>query len=261
MVMTDASAIPHEAPRVRRITTADVNWALKAGWEDFKAKRGDLLLIGLLYPAIGVIAGVFASRGDLLPLLFPALAGVSLLGPAAASGFYELARRREEGLPVDWWNFLDPLNGRSREPLAMLTVMLGGVFAGWLAAAWLMYQGTLGGSEAAGISGLIDAVFNTRAGLEMLVIGNIVGFLFAVAALVLAVVSFPMVVDKPVDAGTAVMTSIRAARANPGAVAGWGLRVGALLVLGALPLLTGLIIVLPWLGYSTWHLYTKLVER
>jgi uncharacterized membrane protein len=41
----------------------------------------------------------------------------------------------------------------------------------------------------------------------------------------------------------------------------WGLIVAALLVIGSIPFFVGLAFVLPWLGYSTWHLYTRLVER
>ena len=41
----------------------------------------------------------------------------------------------------------------------------------------------------------------------------------------------------------------------------WGLIVAGLLVLGSLPLFVGLAFVLPWLGYSTWHLYTRLIDR
>ncbi len=70
-----------------------------------------------------------------------------------------------------------------------------------------------------------------------------------------------MVIDKPVDAGAAVRTSVAAFRRNPGALLGWGMRVAALLALGTLPAGIGLAVVLPWLGYSTWHLYTRLVER
>jgi len=63
------------------------------------------------------------------------------------------------------------------------------------------------------------------------------------------------------SAGHAVETSLRAVTANPGVVAGWGLRVDFLLVLGALPAFIGLAVVLPVLGYATWHLYTRMVQR
>ena len=41
----------------------------------------------------------------------------------------------------------------------------------------------------------------------------------------------------------------------------WGLTVIALLVIGSIPLFLGLAVVLPWLGYATWHLYTHLIDR
>jgi uncharacterized membrane protein len=41
----------------------------------------------------------------------------------------------------------------------------------------------------------------------------------------------------------------------------WGLVVVVLLVLGSIPAFVGLAFVLPWLGYSTWHLYTRLIDR
>jgi uncharacterized membrane protein len=95
----------------------------------------------------------------------------------------------------------------------------------------------------------------------MVVIGNAVGAVFAVLTVFLTLVSFPMVVDRPVDAGTAVGTSVRAVSANLLTVASWGVRVAVLLILGALPLFMGLAVVLPVLGYATWHLYTRRVER
>jgi uncharacterized membrane protein len=39
---------------------------------------------------------------ELLPLFFPLTAGISILGPAIAIGFYELGRRRAAGLNVSW---------------------------------------------------------------------------------------------------------------------------------------------------------------
>jgi uncharacterized membrane protein len=41
----------------------------------------------------------------------------------------------------------------------------------------------------------------------------------------------------------------------------WGFIVGVLLVLGSIPLFIGLAVVLPWLGYASWHLYTHVIDR
>jgi len=53
---------------------------------------------------------------------------------------------------------------------------------------------------------------------------------------------------------------LRAVAANPVTMAGWGLTVAALLVIGSLPLFVGLAVVLPVLGHATWHLYRRVVE-
>lgn len=245
---------------VRRIGKADIDWALAEGWRDFKAKRGDLLFIGVIYPVICIVAAVVTFNDSLFPLFFPLVAGLSIAGPAVASGFYELARRREEGIDSNWWHFLDPLKGRSRTPIAILSLMLAGLFIGWLVAAYAIYMLTFGADGPMRASEL-GRIFTTDSGWAMIVIGNLVGLAFAAIAITLSFVAFPMVVDKPVEAPTAVATSIAAARRNPGETIGWGLRVAALLVLGTIPFGVGLAVVLPWLGYATWHLYTRLVVR
>lgn len=250
-----------ELPEIRRIGATDISWALAEGWKDFRAKRGDLLFIGLLYPLICVFAIVVTFNDPLLPLFFPLVAGLSIAGPAAASGFYELARRREEGRDASWWHFLDPLNGRSRTPLAVLTAGLAVLFIAWLATAYAIYGMTFGLNAPLDMSAFLARVFTTQEGWMLIVLGNLAGALFAIATLVFALVSFPMVVDKPVDAGIAVRTSIAAVTKNPREAFAWGLRVAGLLLLGLLPLALGLAVVLPWLGYATWHLYTRLVVR
>ncbi len=250
-----------QTPEIRRISTGDLDWALREGWKDFREKRGDLLFIGVLYPVICLIAVVVTFNDPLLPLFFPLVAGLSIAGPAVASGFYELARRREEGRDSSWWHFLDPLNGRSRLPLAMLTGGLAVLFVGWLAVAYAIYDVTFGATAPLRVGDVLGRLFTTPEGWQLIVLGNLAGLVFAVATLVFSVASFPMVVDKPVDAGLAVRTSIAATKKNPREVFGWGLRVAGLLLIGLVPLAVGLAVVLPWLGYSTWHLYTKLVVR
>jgi uncharacterized membrane protein len=90
--------------------------------------------------------------------------------------------------------------------------------------------------------------------------GNLLGFFFALVVLAISVVSFPMLVDRPVKAGTAVRTSVRAVMENPVTMAAWGLIVALLLVAGALPFFFGLAVVFPVLGHATWHLYRKAVS-
>jgi uncharacterized membrane protein len=50
-------------------------------------------------------------------------------------------------------------------------------------------------------------------------------------------------------------------RANPSTMAAWGLRIAGLLLVGCVPAFVGLAVVLPVVGYASWHLYTRLVVR
>ena len=89
---------------VRKISDEDLRASLRQGRDDFLDLRGDLFFAGLIYTLIGIAAVVMTSNGPLIPFLFPIVAGVGLLGPVAAVGFYELSRRREKCQEVHWFN-------------------------------------------------------------------------------------------------------------------------------------------------------------
>lgn len=257
-------ASPRDEFETRKIGMQDLRIALRQGWEDFQAKRGDLVFIGFIYPVVVLFAVLIASRVSILPLLFPLLAGSILFSPSLASGFYELARRREQGLDSRWRHFLDVVRGPSAPSLFDLTCVTAMLFLAWIAAAWFIFDGTVGklGPEAvSSVGAFLNTVFGTAEGWRMITIGNLVGFGFAVVTLAISVVSFPMIVDKQVNWGVALRTSVRVAVNNPVTVAMWGLIVVGLLFLGALPGFVGLAVVLPVLGYATWHLYTRAVVR
>lgn len=251
---------PAETFEVRTIGTADLRDALRQGWADFLEWRGDLIFVGIIYPAVGLIVAIMALRGSLIPFFFPLAAGISLLGPAVAVGFYELARRREEGLPSSWSHFFGFAKRPSIDSISIVVGVLLAVFLAWLAVAAILYFGLMGTSPET-LGEFLTQLFTTPQGWALIIIGNLAGLCFAAAVLTLSVVSMPMLVDKDVDARTAIDTSMRAVAANRGMMIRWGLIVAALLVVGSIPFFVGLAVVLPVLGYATWHLYTKLVVR
>jgi uncharacterized membrane protein len=242
---------------VKPVTSNDLNAALREGLSDFSERRGDLIFIGIIYPVIGLVAAFAANGGPLTHLLFPLAAGLSILGPLTAIGFYELARRRESGLDSSWRHFLDVAKSPQLDGIAVVAVILIGLFAAWLIAAGLIYAAFFGLATPASLGGFISEVLTTPRGWGMIVVGNLVGLVFAVATLAISVFSLPMLVDRDVSAGEAIRASLAGVRANPVVMARWGVIVAALLVLGSIPAFLGLAVVLPWLGYATWHLYRR----
>lgn len=244
---------------IARIGAADLGLALRAGWQDFRADPTHYVFLCAFYPVVGLILARFASGAGSVALLFPLVAGFALLGPFAAVGLYELSRRRATGQPVAWWHAFDVFRAPGFPEILKLGLALAALFVLWLIAAEALYLLTLGPVAPASFRALLTAVFATRAGWVLLLAGNGVGFCFAVAALTMGVVSFPMMVDRGVSVGVALATSVAAVRANPAAMAGWGLIVALSLVAGSVPFLFGLAVVIPVLGHATWHLYRRVV--
>jgi len=254
---TDAE---YDQPVIRSIDPGDLKDALIKGLADFNAMPTHLVFLGLIYPIISLVLIRLTFGYDVLPLVFPLLAGYTLIGPLIATGMYELSRRREKGLDTSRRHAFDVLRSPSISAIGALAVMLMAVYFAWLFAANFIYEMNFGGATPESVEEFAIQVFTTPAGLSLMIVGSGVGFVFAVVVLTLSVVSFPMLLDRNVSAVTAAQTSIRAVLANPMTMAIWGLIVVVALGLGSLPLFIGLAVVMPVLGHATWHLYRKIVE-
>src|SRR3954465_11427974 len=124
---------------VRKIGMEDLSISLRQGLDDFLTFRGDIVFAGIVYTVIGLAAVVMTTSMPLMPFFFPVVAGVGLLGPVAALGFYELARRREDGLESGWKHMLDVRKRPALDDMGIVAGLLLGIFLLWLLAAGLLY--------------------------------------------------------------------------------------------------------------------------
>jgi uncharacterized membrane protein len=237
------------------MTLGDVKDAVVRGYDDLKHCRTDALLMAVIYPVAGVvIAGVVVVQG-LLPFVFPLLAGFALLGPLATLWFAALSRQRERGDE----SLAGVFTAARLKPIEYLSGVAVLMFLAWNGVAGLIYYWTLGTSQQAAGAPFFVRVFTTGAGWEMIVFGCLTGALFAVGTLAISIISFPMIIDRPVTASQAISASVHALSRNPVVVFGWGAVVVAGLILGSIPCLLGLVVVLPVLGHGSWHVYRKMV--
>ena len=245
---------------IRKIGLSDLRDALRLGWEDFKAMPSHAIVLCVIYPVLGLVLFRAVLGYSVLPLLFPLAAGFTLIGPFAALGLYELSRRRERGEEAAAWDAIQVLRAPSFGAMLGLGTLLLALFVTWIAVADAIYIATFGHAPAASIPDFASRVLTGPEGRSLIIVGCGVGFLFALVALCVSVVSFPLMLDRHASAIDAIRTSLRAGMKNPVAMAAWGLIVAALLVIGSLPFFVGLAVVLPVLGHATWYLYRKVVE-
>ena len=241
-------------PRVRRIGPGDCFSALKEGLDDFFSMPTYPVFVGLFYAVAGIALFAMTSVGNALHLAFPLAAGFALIGPFVAIGLYEMSRRRERGLAVRGRDAFTVLRSPALPSILAFGLLLLAIFAAWIFAAELIYVWLYGPNPPAAAPSFFQDVLTTDRGRTLIVVGVLVGFCFAALALALSVVSFPLMLDRDVGLVPALDASLRVTRANPLAVAFWGLIVAVALVLGSLPLFFGLAVVFPVLGHATWRL-------
>ncbi len=254
---TDAAP---SAPVAGDLAMADIRAALVAGWQDFRAAPGFGLFFAAFYVAGGLVIYFGLARAGQGWWLIPVMAGFPLLAPFSAVGLYEVSRRRERKEPLRWGAVLGALKGRGDEQLILMGGIIFVAFSFWMILAHGIYAIFMGESSLA--LALADIAAGRGFALNlalMLLVGSLVGGLFALALFAITVISLPMLVDREVDFISAIITSLGVIRANRRVMLGWAGLIAALLLLAMLPMFAGLLVVLPVLGHASWHLYRRAV--
>ncbi len=256
--MTAQASPASPRPVVRSITTDDVHAALAQGWADFRAAPQFGLFFGGIYALGGIAIFLELWRMEQPLWIVPLAFAFPLIGPFVAIGLYEVSRRREAGLPLDWAEVLGVIwRERGRQIPSMAFVVLAG-FMVWLWFARLIVAISLGNMRIGAYSDL-ERLLGTPEGIAMLAIGSLVGGAIAFALFAITAVSLPMLLEREVDVVTAMIASVNAVVSNPRPMLVWALIIAAGVVVAMLPMFLGLIVALPVLGHTTWHLYRKVI--
>ena len=238
---------------------AGFEW-LAAGWRDLKTQPGPSLAYGLIVLVLSalIVSGLWRLGWDFI--LFPALAGFLVFAPALATGLYEKSRALENGDPVSFGRMLFPRPASGGQILFTGALLLGLILL-WMRAAIIIYALFFGVTTFPGINHIVEMLFTTPTGAWMLVVGGVVGALFAAFSLAISAFSIPMMYDREVDALTAMGESWALVWNNRRAMIVWGAIVLALFLLSLATALIGLVVVFPLLGHATWHAYKATRQR
>ncbi len=254
-------AVPVFAPKPLQIRRIDLDrpWTwLAGGWRDFRAN----LPVGLAYGILAVVSSYLLTLGfimlDMLYLVLPAAAGFLLLGPVLAVGLYEASRRREQGLST---SLLEAVTAFRHNPvqIALVGVALLLLWFFWVRTAALLFF-LYFGLEPPSVENLIVDTFLSTRGLPFLVIGTVVGALFAFVAFAISAVSIPLLLDREeASVMEAIAASVRAVQTNFAAMLLWGALIVVFIAFGMVTFFLGLAVTLPLIGHASWHAYRDLV--
>jgi uncharacterized membrane protein len=231
---------------------APLKW-LALGWRDFIRCPG----IGLFY------GGCFMGMGWLLmkvfehapPYVLALSAGFLLIGPFLCLGMYDVSRSLERGEQPSLGRSLIAWSQRMGT-LAIFGFVLLVLEMLWARASLVIFA--ISFDAMPNFEGSLLALADPK-NLQFIITYLVVGGLFAGVIFAVSVVSIPMMLDRPTDAISACLTSVRLALTQTPVMLFWGALITTIVVLSMLPWFAGLLVTGPVLGHATWHAYRAAV--
>jgi uncharacterized membrane protein len=249
------------APNVRALSSRQPLAWLAAGWRDFRRSPAVGVAHGLALAAFGA-ALLFAAH-DRFWLLAGAFSGFLLVAPVLAVGLYAVSRALERGEPVGFglvWRTWLSWRGHPRHDWRLVRFGLLLALAG---TGWVLTSASL-------ITLFAPApIGSPRDFLEHIVLSRehylfetwlALGGVLAAPVFASSVITLPLLLDRRIGVLPAVLASWQAVLANPLPLALWAALIMLLTLAGLLPLLLGLVLVVPMLGHASWHAYRDLVD-
>lgn len=254
MIPAVVPPLPRQGTWKRAITPLDAFAWLAAGWRDCWVQPGLSFTYGVVVSLICVatLFGLLALGWDYI--IFPAFTGFVVVGPLLAIGLYEKSRLIALGQRATLGAMM-MVRPKSGGQILFTGMLLAILVATWIRAAVIVYALFFGVRPFPGLDHLLPTLFATPTGWAMLVVGSLVGGLFAAFAFAISAFSIPMQLDQRVDALTAMGSSFALVASNLPAMLTWGILVFVLFVVAAATGFAGMIVVFPLLGHGTWHAY------
>jgi uncharacterized membrane protein len=251
---SNEAAKPVGAPVALGIQLQTLRWRdpfvwLGLGLKDFKRAP----FIGLFFGGCFMVMGwALMKMFEAAPAYVLALAaGFLLVGPALCLGLYRVSQALERGEKPDFGDALLAFDARIG-PLALFGLVLLVLEMIWARAALVVFALSFDGMP--DFKGSLLALLQPE-NLSFIVAYLAVGGFFAGLIYAVSVITMPMLLDRPVDAVTAALTSLRLVLTQPGVMLLWGGLIALLTGLAMLPWFMGLLVVAPVIGHASWHAY------
>ena len=233
---------------------APFRW-LRKGWRDLWQAPVGSLTYGVVFAAIGALLVSFAWARSHLALTL--LSGFVVVAPFLAINLYAMSRQIERTGRADPIEALHAWRANAGS-IALFGLLLVFALIGWERISAILFALFYGGTVPDLKNFLSDVLFSGHYN-ELVIAYFGIGAIVAAVVFAVSVVSLPMLLDRDVDAATAVITSVGGVRKNLGPMFVWAALLALLTAIGIATLMIGLVVIFPWLGHASWHAYREIV--
>ncbi len=244
----EENPLPFVAPCRRLEPGAPLHW-LVLGWRDFRRAWPQSLAYGTAMAATIALVSWLAWQYGSYWFMLAMLGGFVFMAPVMCIGLYAISAQLERGQRVSLVRALRAGLRRYLGTELIFSLVLLVLFMVWARA-----------------GAMVSVFFPMRghptiADLSVyLVIGSLIGAVFAVLTFSISAFSLPMIMHRHVDAITAVVTSINAVLRNKLALMIWFTLIVVGLLVGAATAFVGLAVILPVIGHAVWHGYLETID-
>ncbi|MCV2884127.1 DUF2189 domain-containing protein [Aestuariibacter sp. AA17] len=224
-----------------------IKW-LSLGLRDLMKAPMLTLFFGAIFTAIPWLITYFVAKTGWHLVIMPSIVCFMLIGPFLAAALYDISWEMEKGHKPTLRHAVKALKRNAVNEWGfgiMLMVLM--IF-------WLR------------IASLIHALYpdymgnNFEALLPFLVLGTIAGAAFTAIVFFISAFTQPILMERKVDLGTAVLTSVNAVWVNKVPMFIWACIIFFSVVVGFITGFIGFLFLMPLLGYATWHAYIDTIE-
>jgi uncharacterized membrane protein len=239
--------LPFVAPSTELPLFAAFDW-LSKGWQDFKTAPGVSLTYGLGLVVISYILAISSWYLGGAVLLISLLSGLVFIAPVLALGLYSVSCQIASGQKPKLAYCIREGKRHLGNELVFSVVLLI-VFLVWARA-----------GSAVHIFFPMQTDTQLSDYLTFYAIGSVVGAIFATIVFCASAFSLPMMMDRKADAITAVVTSVNAVLKNKLPMLVWASIIVISIMICFATAFLGMAIIMPLLGFATWHGYKQTIN-
>ncbi|GGD53138.1 DUF2189 domain-containing protein [Lacimicrobium alkaliphilum] len=221
---------------------------LVLGWRDLARAPMLTAIYGVIFAAIPWLITYLVTLTGWHLVILPSIVCFMLIGPFLAAGLYDVSWELAKQHKPNLWHSIKAVKRNAVNEWGfgiLLTILM--IF-------WLR------------VASLIHALYppylddNLQNLLPFLALGTVIGAGFTLLVFFISAFTQPVLMERRVDLATAVLTSMHAVWSNKIPMLIWAAIIATSVGIGFVTGFAGFIILMPLIGYATWHGYIDTIE-